>query len=145
VRNNIARLRASGQLQSGVATESGVFEKKLMQGLVRLMGDQEPVRYDAGKVIMQEGSAGALMYVVMEGKVGVSIKGTLVGRVGPGGMFGEMALVDQGMRSATATAEADCTLLAINRPTFLQLVKTSPAFGASLLAGLAQRAASLGK
>jgi CRP/FNR family cyclic AMP-dependent transcriptional regulator len=145
VRNNIARLRAAGALQSGVATEAGVFEKKLLQGLVRLMGDQEPIRYEAGKVIMQEGSAGALMYVVLEGRVGIAIKGSLVGRVGAGGMFGEMALVDQGTRAATATAEADCTLLAINRPTFLQLVKTSPAFGASLLAGLAQRAASLGK
>lgn len=140
LRSTIARLRASGSLHAGVAVEDGVFEKKLMQGLVRLMGDQEPMRYEAGKVIMQEGTGGAFMYVVLEGMVAISIKGGVVAKVGTGGMFGEMALVDQSVRSATAKAEADCTLLAINRPTFLQLVKTSPAFGSSLLAGLAARA-----
>jgi len=51
-----------------------------------------------------------------------------------------MALVDQSTRAATAVAETDCKLLAINRVAFLHLVKTSPAFGASLLAGLAERA-----
>jgi CRP-like cAMP-binding protein len=55
-------------------------------------------------------------------------------------VFGEMALVDQSARAATAVAETDCALLAINRATFLQLVKTSPAFGAALLSGLAARA-----
>ena len=44
------------------------------------------------------------------------------------------------MRAATATAETPCTLLAVNRNVFLHLVKTSPAFGAALLAGLAERA-----
>jgi CRP/FNR family cyclic AMP-dependent transcriptional regulator len=55
-------------------------------------------------------------------------------------VFGEMALVDQSTRAATAVAETECKLLAINRNAFLQLVKTSPAFGAALLSGLAERA-----
>jgi CRP/FNR family cyclic AMP-dependent transcriptional regulator len=80
------------------------------------------------------------MYVVLEGRVAITIKGGLVGRAGPGGVFGEMALVDQSARAATAVAENDCALLAINRAAFLQLVKTSPAFGAALLSGLAARA-----
>jgi CRP-like cAMP-binding protein len=54
-----------------------------------------------------------------------------------------MALVDQATRAATAVAETECKLLAINRAAFLQLVKTSPAFGAALLAGLAERAAGM--
>ena len=80
------------------------------------------------------------MYVVLEGRVAISIRGALVQYVVPGGVFGEMALVDQSVRAATAVAETDCKLLAINRNAFLHLVKTSPAFGASLLAGLAERA-----
>ena len=63
-----------------------------------------------------------------------------IARAGPGGVFGEMALVDQSVRAATATAETPCKLLAVNRAVFLHLVKTSPAFGAALLAGLAERA-----
>jgi len=140
LRSTISRLQATRALHAGQAKDSVVFEKKLLAGLVNLMGSQGPVRYDAGKMIMQEGTAGALMYVVLEGRVAISIKGGIVGRAGPGGVFGEMALVDQSVRAATATAETDCALLAINRNAFLQLVKTSPAFGASLLAGLAERA-----
>lgn len=140
LRSTITRLRASGSLHAGVAGESAIFDKKLLAGLVNLMSGQEPVVYPAGKVIMQEGTGGAFMYVVLEGKVAITIKGGLVARAGAGGVFGEMALVDQSTRAATAVAETDCKLLAINRVAFLHLVKTSPAFGASLLAGLAERA-----
>jgi CRP-like cAMP-binding protein len=140
LRSTISRLRASGSLHAGTASEAPTFDKKLLAGLVRLMQGQEPVRYEAGKTIMQEGTAGALMYIVLEGRVAITIKGALVSRANPGGIFGEMALVDQSPRAATAVAEADCSLLAINRPTFLNLVKTSPAFGAALLSGIAGRA-----
>jgi CRP-like cAMP-binding protein len=50
-----------------------------------------------------------------------------------------MALVDQSPRAATATAETDCTLLAINRTDFIELVKTKPAFATSLLKALSDR------
>jgi len=63
----------------------------------------------------------------------------VVERVGPGGVFGEMALVDQSPRSANAAAEADCALLAINRNVFLNLVKSDPNFGNSLLSAMAER------
>jgi CRP/FNR family cyclic AMP-dependent transcriptional regulator len=140
LRNTIARLRASGSLHAGEAKETVVFDKKLLQGLTKLMAGQEPVRFEQGKMIMQEGTGGAFMYVVLEGKVKITIKGGIVGRAGQGGVFGEMALVDQSVRAATATAETDCSLLSINRNAFLQLVKTSPAFGAALLTSLAKRA-----
>jgi CRP-like cAMP-binding protein len=140
LRSTISRLRASGALHAGEAKETPVFDKKLLAGLVNLMGASGPVRYEKGKTIMQEGTAGALMYVVLEGRIAISIKGGLVARAGPGGVFGEMALVDQAVRAATAIAETDCSLLGINRATFLQLVKTSPAFAHALLAGLAERA-----
>jgi CRP/FNR family transcriptional regulator, cyclic AMP receptor protein len=140
LRSTIQRLRASGSLHAGEAKESTVFDKKLLQGLTRLLAGQEPVLYPAGKMIMQEGTGGAFMYIVLEGKVKITIKSGIVARAGQGGVFGEMALVDQSVRAASATAETDCSLLAINRTAFLQLVKTSPAFGAALLSSLAQRA-----
>ncbi len=140
LRSTISRLNASRALHAGAAKQAVVFDKKLLAGLVKLMAGQEPSRFEAGKMIMQEGTGGAFMYIVLEGKVAISIKGGIVGRAGPGGVFGEMALVDQSVRAATATAETPCALLAINRIAFLQLVKTSPAFGAALLAGLAERA-----
>jgi len=140
LRSTISRLRASGSLHAGEAKEVSIFDKKLLAGLVNLMSGQDPQFFPAGKMIMQEGTGGAFMYVVLEGKVAITIKGGLVAKAGPGGVFGEMALVDQSNRAATAVAETDVRLLAINRVAFLHLVKTSPAFGASLLAGLAERA-----
>jgi CRP-like cAMP-binding protein len=142
LRSTISRLRASGSLHAGEAKEAPVFDKKLMAGLVNLMAGQEPARYPAGKMIMQEGTGGAFMYVVLEGRVAITIKGGLVGRAGPGGVFGEMALVDQSPRSANAMAETDCALLAINRNVFLNLVKSDPTFGIALLSATAERVRS---
>jgi CRP-like cAMP-binding protein len=79
------------------------------------------------------------MYVVLSGRVAISIKSKIVEWVGPGGVFGEMALVDQSPRAATAIAETDCDLLAINRGDFLMMVKTNPVFAVSLLKAAADR------
>ena len=63
----------------------------------------------------------------------------LIMKEGEGGVFGEMALVDQSPRAASAVAETDCDLLSINRKDFLALVKSNPAFAVALLKGLADR------
>jgi CRP/FNR family cyclic AMP-dependent transcriptional regulator len=77
--------------------------------------------------------------VVFKGRVAISIQSTVVEKVGPGGVFGEMALVDQSPRAATAVAETPCVLLAINRNDFLSLVKSKPAFAVSMLKALTER------
>ncbi len=139
----IQRLRGMLAKLSGVPNaetrESRVFDKKLLASLQAGLGDQAIVRYDRGKVIMVAGQTGALMYVVLEGRVAISIRGAVIERVGPGGVFGEMALVDQSPRSANAAAEADCALLAINRAVLLNLVKSDPTFGIALLGSMAER------
>ncbi len=139
----ITRLRGMIAKLSGVPTadtkESRVFDKKLIASLQAGLGEQGTVRYEKGKVIMVAGQTGAVMYVVLEGRVAISIRGAVIERVGPGGVFGEMALVDQSPRSANAAAETDCALLAINRAVFLNLVKSDPTFGVSLLAATAER------
>jgi CRP-like cAMP-binding protein len=99
----------------------------------------EPAVFPAGKVIMSAGAVGAFMYVVLEGRVAILVDGNVVERVGPGGIFGEMALVDRSARAASAAAETSCKLLAINRTDFINLVKAKPAFGALLLKSIAVR------
>jgi CRP/FNR family transcriptional regulator, cyclic AMP receptor protein len=139
----ITRLRGMIAKLSGIPTtdtkESRVFDKKLLASLQAGLGGQATVRYERGKIIMVAGQAGALMYVVLEGTVGIQIRGAVIERVGPGGVFGEMALVDQSPRSANAVAETDCGLLAINRNVFLSLVKSDPTFGIALLGATAER------
>jgi len=79
------------------------------------------------------------MYAVITGRVAVSISGSVVERLGPGGVFGELALVGQAPRMASVVAETDCQLLPINRTAFLLLVKTNAEFAASLLGALSER------
>ncbi|MGE0873721.1 MAG: Crp/Fnr family transcriptional regulator [Burkholderiales bacterium] len=143
LRSTLTRLHANRTLHAGEAKESAVFDRKALAALRQTLGEQSVVRCEAGKMLMQEGTPGSVMYVVLEGRMAMSIKGGVVGRAGPGGVFGEMALVDQSPRAANATAEIESTLLAINRAAFLHLAKTSPTFGASVLAGIAARAADM--
>jgi len=89
--------------------------------------------------IMTAGEAGLHMYVVLEGRVAVSVQGKVVERVGPGGVFGEMALIDHSPRAASAIAETDCSLLPLGRNDFLALIKNNPSFGVALLKTLADR------
>jgi CRP/FNR family transcriptional regulator, cyclic AMP receptor protein len=146
----IQRLRGMIARLSGVPTatdsgkESRVFDKKTLASLQAGLGHQATVRYERNKIIMVTGQTGAFMYIVLEGRVAISIRGAVVERVGPGGAFGEMALVDQSPRSANAAAETDCVLLAINRNVFLNLVKSDPSFGISLLSAMAERLRTIG-
>jgi CRP/FNR family cyclic AMP-dependent transcriptional regulator len=139
----IQRLRSMQASFSGVPSsktrEARVFDKKLMATLEGELGNRARVLYQRGQVIMVAGQTASLMYVVAEGRVEISIRGALIERIGPGGVFGEMALIDQSPRSANAAAETDCALLAINRNVFLSLVKSDPAFGIALLSATAER------
>jgi CRP/FNR family transcriptional regulator, cyclic AMP receptor protein len=139
LRGMISRLLGTPAAAADATKETRVFDKAMLSTLAKGLGEQGTVRYDRGKVIMVQGQAGAFMYVVLEGRVAITLRGTVVERVGPGGVFGEMALVDQGARTANANAEADCVLLAINRQIFLNLVKADPTFGVSLLTAIAER------
>jgi CRP-like cAMP-binding protein len=122
-----------------IGKERRVFDKALLAALERGLGSMNIVRYKQGMTIMTEGSAGVMMYAVLEGRVEVSIRGQVVERVGTGGIFGEMALVDQSPRAASAVAETDCALLGMNRAVFLQLTKTNPEFGVALLTAISER------
>jgi CRP-like cAMP-binding protein len=132
--------RLSGVPSAGDVKDSPrVFDKALLASLSQGLGEQAQQRYNKGAVIMVAGQTGALMYVVLEGKVAISIRGAVVQYVGPGAVFGEMALIDQSPRAANAAAETDCVLLGINRQVFLNLIKSNPTFGSSLLTAVAER------
>lgn len=143
-----ARLRSMLNLRNvGSATAMNVeakkyrvFDKKMLAYLAGEIGDSARMNYGQGNVIMQEGQVGVLMYVVQEGSVSISIQDNVIEKVGAGGVFGEMALIDGTKRLASAVAETDCSLLAINRGAFLNLVKNNPDFGLALLGAVGERA-----
>lgn len=139
LRQSLANRRAGGAAAGAATERSEVLDKKTLASLRSELARREPAVFPEGKIIMSAGAAGAFMYVVLDGRVAISVGNSIVERVGSGGMFGEMALVDRSTRAAGATAETDCSLLAINRNDFLELVRAKPAFGASLLKSIALR------
>ena len=141
LRKMIARLNAdAGVPATADWNEAGVFGKKQLMELVDTFGSTVITRYTPGKLIMQEGQVGLLMYIVLEGVVEVTIHGRVVEQIGEGGMFGEMALIGRTERLASAIAVTECSLLSINRKDFFDLLKTNPEFGVALLAAVGERA-----
>jgi len=139
IRDALARRNPGIAPSEGKMKESAVFDKSALAILARALA-QTTVRYGRNKVIVKEGQAGVMMYVVLEGRLAVSIRDKLVEKIGPGGVFGEMALVDRTPRLATVVSETDCGLLAIGRNTFLDLIRASPDFAVSLLGAVGDRA-----
>jgi CRP-like cAMP-binding protein len=116
-----------------------VFEPALLQQLEDVLVRPVLTRYQQGDSIMREGQAGMVMYVVREGRVAITLGGNVVESVGPGGSFGEMALVDQSPRTASASAEQFCELLAVDRASLLEAVRQQPAFAIAMLRSIAAR------
>ena len=81
-----------------------------------------PLRVDAGTVVVRQGDSGDRFYVVVEGEVDIAVDGETVSELGPGGYFGEIALIRDVPRTATATARTAVVLYALEREDFLAAV-----------------------
>ena len=104
--------------------------------------------YGKSEVIFEEGSFGSEMYVLRSGRVRIyrtSTEGEIeLGVFKPGEFFGEMALVDNAPRSASACAlEDDTRLVALDKDKFLFLVSHQPTFALVIMHVLCQRIRSL--
>jgi len=100
---------------------------------------KETRKIEKGTVIFTEGDRGAEMYGIVDGEVELRGKGGLVRRLGAHSVFGEMALVDESPRSATAVATTDATLATIDKHRFLFLVQETPTFALDVMAVMAER------
>ena len=137
----VAARLAMRKVAPGTATarEAAVFPPEMLSQLDDALQHAARVRYDAGRVIMREGEAGVCMYVVMKGRVAIAIRDKIVEMINPGGTFGEMALVDQSPRTATAGASEDCELLSVNRQALLDVVRRQPEIGIAMMRSIADR------
>jgi len=125
--------------RGAAAREATVFEPALVTQFERALPRSAVVRYNAGTVIFKEGQAGTFMYLVKSGRVAIAVGANIVEVVGPGGTFGEMAVVDQSPRTARAGAVEESELLAVDRASLIEVVKKQPAIAMALLRGVADR------
>ena len=144
LRRSIAKL-ATARKESVVAPpQKSSLDRKTLAELQHELGDPAPTRAQAGQNVLTQGAVGACMFVVTEGRIAISIDGRVIEHVGPGGIFGEMALVDRAGRAATATAETDSAWLLIARNDFLAMIRSKPAFGMALLRSMGERVQHIG-
>ncbi len=92
-----------------------------------------------GMRIFAQGDAGDTMYAVLEGEIELHAGERVFEAVGPGGVFGEMALLEAKPRSASATAKTDGKLVKIDQKRFLFLVQNTPFFAIEVMQLLAER------
>ena len=105
-----------------------------------LFGTDENARTcEAGETIFREYDMGSEMYVVLDGLVDLTVGNKVVETLGPGEPFGEMALIDQAPRAATATARTPCKLAVIPEKRFFFLVQTNPPFALQIMKVMADR------
>jgi CRP-like cAMP-binding protein len=93
----------------------------------------------AGKVLMRQGDSGGEFFVLVDGSVRIDRDGNRIRNLGPGDFFGEIALVSEGPRTATATAETPTKLLVLGHREFHSLMSQYPSIQVSVLNCLAAR------
>jgi len=99
----------------------------------------EVIAVAAGKHIFRIGEAAKVMYLIIEGEVDLMLGDTVVETAGEGVFIGEMALIDDELRSASARARSDCRVFPIDEARFQSLVKETPFFALQVMKTLAHR------
>jgi CRP-like cAMP-binding protein len=101
--------------------------------------DENAEPFAAGQTIFEAGDRADRMYVVAAGAVEIRVGDIVVERVEPGGIFGEMALIEHLPRSATAVTIGETKLAPIDQRRFLFLVQNHPFFALEVMQVIAHR------
>ncbi len=86
----------------------------------------ESVEVGAGTVLTHEGRYEGYFFLVVAGSVRIEHGGTTINTVGPGGFLGEISLIDDGPRTASAIAETPCVLLSLTNREFDEVLERNP-------------------
>ena len=106
----------------------------------RLLGVIDLVSIRSGDFLFREGEVADALYIVKSGMVQVIGDGDLIyERVGEGGIVGELAIVDEGTRSASVRAESRADLIKVDVPGFLNLVAGEPEFSLAVMRVMSRR------
>jgi CRP-like cAMP-binding protein len=116
-----------------------LFEGLSRKDLVTLAGVTEDMDVPAGKVLCKQDDFGREFFVIVEGEVDVSRSGSHLATLGPGEIFGEIALLEQSRRTATVTAKTPLRFFVMTSQAFWGLIDTHPEIEREVLRTLARR------
>ncbi|NNE12861.1 MAG: cyclic nucleotide-binding domain-containing protein [Ilumatobacter sp.] len=126
-----ARVKALGKVP--------MFEDLSKRNLTKIAKLSTVKKTHKDEILVVEGQKGSELMVVLDGRAVVRRGKRKLGELGPGEVFGEMALLDDEPRSATVTALEPMRLLAVSGPAFRKLLPVVPALTEAVLAGLSKR------
>jgi len=112
------------------------FERGDLERLSRSFKERT---FEAGHKVAEEGRGGAGFFVIESGEATVTVRGEERATLGPGDYFGEIALIDDGARSATITADSDLRCYGLTSWEFRPLVESNASIAWKLLETLAKR------
>lgn len=142
----MAKLEWAGYRPAVVLFESNAIFQKLPPGeRARIRAATEERSFTSGQVIFKEGDAGDGICVIKSGLVEISVlvgsegERKIFAQEGPGALFGEMAMVDDQPRSASAIAREETVVYFIPREALLKAMGRSPEFMGRLMRGITQR------
>jgi CRP/FNR family cyclic AMP-dependent transcriptional regulator len=95
--------------------------------------------FNQGDAVAEEGHSGVGFFVIRDGQAKVTVGGNEVRRLGPGDYFGEIALISEGARTATVTAETELRCYGLTPWEFRPLVQTNAGIAWKLLQALAKQ------
>jgi len=109
-------------------------------GFLEMFRDWKDVKeFRANTVIFSERDTADVMYVVLSGEIELTLHGEPLGAEGPGGIVGEMAMINAAPRSATATTLTKVKLARVDREQFKKFVQENSDFSLQVMAVLANR------
>jgi len=133
------KLAGKTMARGAAAREAPVFDAALMAQLEAALPASAVVRHRQESLLFKEGQAGTFMYLVKTGRVAIAVGANIVEMVGPGGTFGEMAIIDQAPRTARAGTVEETELIAIDRAGLIAIIRKQPEFAMAMLRGIAER------
>jgi CRP/FNR family transcriptional regulator, cyclic AMP receptor protein len=130
-------MAADGKIEAlrSVSLFSDLGQRDLEQ--VAQLADE--VDLPAGHVLMREGERGTQAFIIVTGEARVEHDGQLLATAGPGAVLGEMALIAEGSRVATATLTKDSRLFVLAHREFHSLMETQPSVRDCVLNEVARR------
>lgn len=99
----------------------------------------DEITVEEGRELITEGDVGHEAFVIVDGTASVTRDGKRIADIGPGAVFGEMALIDRAPRNASVIATSPMKLVVIGKREFSGLLDESSSFRGSILAALADR------
>ena len=126
-------------------TTLAVFQRCPAERLAAIDPPPEEFGVEPGESIVREGHLDHEWYVVLEGEGAVSTRGEVLGVLGPGEHFGEIAILSREPRRFTVRAQTPMRVLMLTEQAFLDLLEDCGPFGHTLLVSLTRRMSALAR